>query len=66
MPPYIPLTIREASERFEAQDITSEDLDSQLCDIEPFDGIELKYPIVNAEFASRHGERFPKTPDLFG
>ena len=43
-----------------------QDLDTQLSDIEPFDGVELKVPIVNAEFASRHGERFAQTPDLFG
>lgn len=42
------------------------ELGAELSDIEPFEGIELKHPIVNPEFAAQHGARFQRTPDLFG
>lgn len=57
---------KDVRDRFEESLSHLEELGADLIDVEPFEGIELKKPVVNPEFAAAHGERFRQSPDLFG
>ncbi len=57
---------KEVRPSFELSLSHLEALGARLSDIEPFEGIELEHPIVNAEYASKHGDRVKRTPELFG